>query len=195
MNTGAAMNLGTGDRSAASGQSDQSDRIEGVDSIDQAGHIDGGDQIDRDALEQARKTAEGLTYLPGFGNEHSSEAVPGALPLGRNSPQRAPLGLYAEQLSGTAFTEPRAANRRSWLYRIRPSAAHPPLRPHRQRQRCAARPSPRSVPDPNRLRWNPLPEPAARHRLPGRAVDARRQRRRDRSAPAWPCTSTPRTPP
>ncbi|MGW4007211.1 homogentisate 1,2-dioxygenase, partial [Streptomyces nigra] len=54
----------------------------------------------------ARKTAEGLSYLSGFGNEHSSEAVPGALPEGRNSPQRAPLGLYAEQLSGSAFTEP-----------------------------------------------------------------------------------------
>ncbi|MDX2862110.1 homogentisate 1,2-dioxygenase, partial [Streptomyces scabiei] len=73
----------------------------------------------------ARKTAEGLEYLTGFGNEHASEAVPGALPHGRNSPQRAPLGLYAEQLSGTAFTEPRSHNRRSWLYRIRPSAAHP----------------------------------------------------------------------
>src|SRR5437879_8992057 len=75
----------------------------------------------------ARKTAEGLTHLSGFGNEHSSEAMPGALPEGRNAPQRAPLGLYAEQLSGTAFTEPRTHNRRSWLYRIRPSAAHPPF--------------------------------------------------------------------
>jgi homogentisate 1,2-dioxygenase len=157
MNTGAAMNLGTGDRSAASGQSDQSDRIEGVDSIDQAGHIDGGDQIDRDALEQARKTAEGLTYLPGFGNQHSSEAVRGALPLGRNSPQRAPLGLYAEQLSGTAFTEPRAANRRSWLYRIRPSAAHPRfVRVDNGSLRSA--PFTEVTPDPNRLRWNPLPQ-------------------------------------
>ncbi|MGW2997737.1 homogentisate 1,2-dioxygenase, partial [Streptomyces sp. NPDC001193] len=63
--------------------------------------------------EQARKTAEALEYLTGFGNEHSSEAVPGALPAGRNSPQRSPLGLYAEQLSGSAFTEPRVHNRRS----------------------------------------------------------------------------------
>lgn len=106
-----------------------------------------------------RKTAEALTYLSGFGNEHSSEAVPGALPHGRNSPQRAPLGLYAEQLSGTAFTEPRAHNRRSWLYRIRPSAAHPAFtRVDNGAIRTAPFPE---TPDPNRLRWNPLPEPAA----------------------------------
>ncbi|MFE0375519.1 homogentisate 1,2-dioxygenase [Streptomyces inhibens] len=109
--------------------------------------------------EQARKTAEGLVYVTGFGNEHSSEAVPGALPVGRNSPQRAPLGLYAEQLSGSAFTEPRASNQRSWLYRIRPSAAHPPfVRTERPTVRSA--PFTDCVPDPNRLRWNPLPEPA-----------------------------------
>ncbi|MGW1196239.1 homogentisate 1,2-dioxygenase [Streptomyces sp. NPDC002536] len=110
--------------------------------------------------EQARKTAEGLEYLSGFGNEHSSEAVPGALPHGRNSPQRAPLGLYAEQLSGTAFTEPRHSNRRSWLYRIRPSAAHPAFtRIDNGALRSA--PFPEGVADPNRLRWNPAPEPAA----------------------------------
>ncbi|GGU95010.1 homogentisate 1,2-dioxygenase [Streptomyces albospinus] len=109
--------------------------------------------------EQARKTAEGLVYSSGFGNEHSSEAVPGALPVGRNSPQRAPLGLYAEQLSGSAFTEPRRHNRRSWLYRIRPSAAHPPFaRANRGEIRSA--PFTECLPDPNRLRWNPLPEPA-----------------------------------
>jgi len=64
-----------------------------------------------------------LVYATGFGNEHASEAAPGALPVGRNAPQRPPLGLYAEQISGTAFTAPRAENRRSWLYRIRPAAA------------------------------------------------------------------------
>ncbi|WP_256104701.1 homogentisate 1,2-dioxygenase [Streptomyces sp. ODS05-4] len=109
--------------------------------------------------EQARKTAEGLTYLSGFGNEHSTEALPGALPAGRNSPQRAPLGLYAEQLSGSAFTEPRAHNRRSWLYRVRPSAAHPAFtRTGNGALRTA--PFTETVPDPNRLRWNPLPAPA-----------------------------------
>ncbi|WP_327346766.1 homogentisate 1,2-dioxygenase [Streptomyces europaeiscabiei] len=108
----------------------------------------------------ARKTAEGLDYLSGFGNEHASEAVPGALPHGRNSPQRAPLGLYAEQLSGTAFTEPRSHNRRSWLYRIRPSAAHPAFT---RTDNGALRTAPftETVPDPNRLRWDPLPEPPA----------------------------------
>ncbi len=110
------------------------------------------------ADEQARKAAEALAYSAGFGNEHSSEAVPGALPHGRNSPQRAPLGLYAEQLSGTAFTEPRHTNRRSWLYRVRPSAAHPPFTRTGNGDISSA-PFTDSVPDPNRLRWSPLPEP------------------------------------
>lgn len=65
-----------------------------------------------------------LSYLSGFGNEFETEALAGALPVGRNSPQRCPYGLYAEQLSGTAFTAPRAENARSWLYRIRPSVKH-----------------------------------------------------------------------
>ena len=64
-------------------------------------------------------------YLSGFANEHASQALPGTLPEGQNAPQRHPRGLYTEQISGTAFTAPRAENRRSWLYRIRPSAAHP----------------------------------------------------------------------
>ncbi|MFB1042489.1 homogentisate 1,2-dioxygenase [Streptomyces chrestomyceticus] len=110
--------------------------------------------------ERARKTAEGLAYSSGFGNEHSSEAVTGALPVGRNSPQRAPLGLYAEQLSGSAFTEPRAHNRRTWLYRVRPSAAHPAFtRVGNGALRGA--PFTETEPDPNRLRWNPLPAPEA----------------------------------
>ncbi|MDF3290397.1 homogentisate 1,2-dioxygenase [Streptomyces silvisoli] len=108
--------------------------------------------------EAARKAAEALAYSSGFGNEHASEAVPGALPVGRNSPQRAPLGLYAEQLSGSAFTEPRHHNRRSWLYRIRPSAAHPPFYRIDSRHLRSA-PFTESVPDPNRLRWSPLPVP------------------------------------
>lgn len=109
--------------------------------------------------EQAKKTAGALGYLTGFGNEHSSEAVTGALPIGRNSPQRSPLGLYAEQLSGSAFTEPRSHNRRSWLYRIRPSAAHPPFT---RTGNGALRTGPftEAPADPNRLRWNPLPDPA-----------------------------------
>ena len=64
-------------------------------------------------------------YLSGFGNEHATEALPGTLPEGRNSPQEPPRGLYTEQISGTPFTAPRGHNRRSWLYRIRPSAMHP----------------------------------------------------------------------
>ncbi|HEY1365002.1 MAG TPA: homogentisate 1,2-dioxygenase [Xanthobacteraceae bacterium] len=76
-----------------------------------------------------RGAAAGLTQAPlayqsGFLGTHESEALEGALPIGRNSPQRPPYGLYAEQLSGTAFTAPRASNRRTWFYRIRPSALH-----------------------------------------------------------------------
>ncbi len=65
-----------------------------------------------------------IGYMTGFENSFATEAVRGALPIGRNSPQRAPLGLYAEQLSGTAFTAPRRSNKRTWFYRIRPSVQH-----------------------------------------------------------------------
>jgi homogentisate 1,2-dioxygenase len=99
-----------------------------------------------------------LTYLAGFGNEHITEALSGALPEGRNSPQRGPLGLYAEQLSGTPFTAPRATNRRSWLYRIRPSAMHKAL--HRiDNGLLRSAPFTEAEAPPNRLRWNPLPLP------------------------------------
>jgi homogentisate 1,2-dioxygenase len=91
--------------------------------------------------------------LAGFGNAFSSEAVPGALPQGRNSPQRPPHGLYVEQLSGAPFTVPRHVQRRTWLYRIRPTAAHPPYR------RLTPAPT-LAAPTPNRLRWNPPPMPA-----------------------------------
>ena len=65
-----------------------------------------------------------LTYMSGFGNDFETEALPGALPQGQNSPQRCAYGLYAEQLSGSPFTAPRGTNERSWLYRIRPSVQH-----------------------------------------------------------------------
>ena len=70
--------------------------------------------------------ANGITdgYLPGFGNDFETEALPGALPQGQNSPQKCEYGLYAEQLSGTAFTAPRGQNERTWCYRIRPSVKH-----------------------------------------------------------------------
>ncbi|WOK38342.1 homogentisate 1,2-dioxygenase [Sphingomonas sp. C3-2] len=95
--------------------------------------------------------------MPGFGNHFATEAVPGALPIGRNSPQHVPFGLYAEQLSGTAFTAPRADNRRSWLYRLRPSAGHAPYQLMARDTEAGAPHHPAS---PNRLRWDPLPRPA-----------------------------------
>ena len=99
-------------------------------------------------------------YLSGFGNEFATEAVPGALPVGQNSPQRPPLGLYAEEISGSAFTAPRAANRRSWLYRIRPSADHPPFGRIGQGL-LRSGPFEEAEPTPNRLRWSPPPLPDA----------------------------------
>jgi homogentisate 1,2-dioxygenase len=110
----------------------------------------------QDTTPQATKTE--LTYLSGFGNEHASEAVAGALPVGRNSPQRAPLGLYAEQISGTAFTQPRAVNRRSWVYRITPSAAHTRFSRIDDGLLRSA-PFTETEPSPNRLRWDPVPFP------------------------------------
>ncbi|MGH8115842.1 MAG: homogentisate 1,2-dioxygenase [Rhodanobacteraceae bacterium] len=98
-------------------------------------------------------------YLTGFGNEHSSEALPGALPIGQNSPQKVPYGLYAEQMSGTAFTAPRHANRRSWLYRIRPAALHgafAPLVQARFHNRFDEAPTP-----PDQMRWSPFALPDA----------------------------------
>ena len=102
-----------------------------------------------------------LEYLSGFGNEHATEAVSGALPVGQNSPQRTPYGLYAEQLSGTAFTAPRAENRRSWLYRLRPTAAHPPFRLHVGESLLRSGPFTEQAASPNRLRWAPLPAPTS----------------------------------
>lgn len=102
-------------------------------------------------------TTKTLKYQNGFGNEFASEALAGALPEGRNSPQRVAYGLYAEQISGTAFTAPRSHNRRSWLYRIRPAAMHKPFFAieegslHNRFDEVAT--------NPNQLRWDPLPVP------------------------------------
>jgi len=107
------------------------------------------------ALEQAGPGEAG--YMSGWGNEFATEALPGALPVGQNSPQVCPYGLYAEQISGTAFTAPRASNRRSWFYRIRPSAAHGPFE-RIDNGRIVSDFSGLETP-PDRLRWSPLPMP------------------------------------
>ncbi len=98
-----------------------------------------------------------MAYQTGFGNEFTTEALPGALPIGQNSPQKCPYGLYAEQLTGSAFTALRGDNKRSWLYRIRPSAMHSPFKQigsGRLVSDFGVTPTP-----PNQLRWNPLPIP------------------------------------
>ncbi len=102
--------------------------------------------------------SDALQYQGGFGNQFASEAVAGALPVGRNSPQSAPHGLYAELFSGTAFTAPRDRNLRTWMYRIRPSAMH------KRSVEIAARgwrtgPFHEAVTPANRLRWDPWPMP------------------------------------
>ena len=98
------------------------------------------------------------SYMPGFGNDFETEALPGALPQGMNSPQRPAYGLYAEQLSGSPFTAPRGTNERSWLYRIRPSVKHT------GRFKPVELPLWKTAPnvDDNelalgQLRWNPIP--------------------------------------
>ena len=106
-------------------------------------------------------TPDAPTYQSGFGNEFATEAIAGALPVGRNSPQRPAFGLYAEQFSGTSFTVPRAANRRSWLYRIRPTATHGPLEKLESRSGTGSLGSRfDDLPvTPNQLRWDPLAFP------------------------------------
>lgn len=98
-------------------------------------------------------------YQSGFGNECATEALPGALPIGQNSPQHVPYGLYAEQVSGTPFTMPRKENRRTWLYRIRPSVVHTPFVPI-DGMGVRSTPFDEVETPPNQLRWSPLPEPA-----------------------------------
>src|SRR5438093_1564167 len=101
-----------------------------------------------------------LEYQSGFGNVHGTEAVPGALPVGQNAPQQPPKGLYAEVISGTSFTAPRAENLSAWLYRLRPSAMHAPFRRVDDRA-IRSGPFDEVETPPNRLRWNPLPIPNA----------------------------------
>jgi len=101
-----------------------------------------------------------LRYQTGFGNDFATEALNGALPIGRNSPQKAPLGLYAEQFSGTAFTVPRASNRRTWKYRIRPSVTHGVFEQIENEKWLS---SFNEVPvTPNQLRWDAMPMPQSK---------------------------------
>lgn len=103
-------------------------------------------------------SVQNYQYQSGFGNEFASEALPNALPKGQNSPQRTPYGLYAEQVSGTPFTMSRGQNKRTWLYKIRPSVVHTPFK---QIDSGFLRGTPfdEILNSPNQLRWNPLPSP------------------------------------
>jgi homogentisate 1,2-dioxygenase len=102
-----------------------------------------------------------LMYMSGFGNSFETEALPGALPVGRNSPQKCDYGLYAEQLSGSAFTAPQASNERSWLYRVRPTVRHTGRfeRFARGDLRTAPEREDGNVPI-GPMRWSPVPIPS-----------------------------------
>jgi homogentisate 1,2-dioxygenase len=102
-----------------------------------------------------------LRYQSGFGNEFATEAAAGALPVGQNAPQRSELGLYTEQFSGTSFTAPRAVNRRTWTYRIRPSVTHKPFSTYEGTDVSLLRSGPfTDVPTPpNQMRWDPVAIP------------------------------------
>jgi homogentisate 1,2-dioxygenase len=103
---------------------------------------------------------EELKYQSGFGNEFATEAVAGALPKGQNAPQKSALGLYTEQFSGTPFTTPRALNRRSWTYRIRPSVTHQPYE-LADAKLIRSGPFDEAPTPPNQMRWDPIPMPDA----------------------------------
>ena len=100
-----------------------------------------------------------VEYQSGFGNEFGSEAESGALPVGQNNPQQPPLGLYTEQLSGTAFTVPNARNRRTWFYRIRPSVRHAWRFTEVERHFIRSAPNREANPPIGQLRWDPPPFP------------------------------------
>jgi homogentisate 1,2-dioxygenase len=105
-------------------------------------------------------TKNGATYQSGLRNHFSTEALPGALPKGQNSPQKAPYGLYAEGISGTAFTVPRTESRQTWCYRIRPTAKAPPYARLKNSTWLTPSAAGTSAP-PNQMRWDPMPLPAA----------------------------------
>lgn len=104
--------------------------------------------------------SDDLEYLSGFGSHFSTEdkRCPGALPVGQNSPQKCPYGLYAEQLSGSAFTVPRTENLRTWLYRIRPSVVHKPFQRYMDTRHLESDFT-KEIPDPNQMRWKPFDLP------------------------------------
>jgi len=120
--------------------------------------MDTAERPAREAREGA--TEPGARYQSGFASELATEALPGALPEGQNSPQKVAYGLYAEQLSGTAFTAPRHANRRSWLYRLRPAVMHGAFRA-REPGLLRSAPFDEVATPPDQLRWDPLPVPSA----------------------------------
>jgi homogentisate 1,2-dioxygenase len=117
-----------------------------------------------------------LNYQSGFGNEFTTEARSGELPIGQNSPQKHPLGLYAEQVSGSAFTAPRGMNRRTWMYRIRPSVVHEPYKLFRLQTLLRSGPFDELPTPPNQMRWTPPDFPLSQTDSL-RGFDNRRKRR------------------
>src|ERR1700756_1796045 len=122
------------------------------------------DMLDRPAAparaRAARSQPSAPRYMSGFGNSFETEALPGALPIGRNSPQRVNYGLYAEQLSGSPFTAPQATNQRTWLYRIRPTVRHTGRFEKIDQGLIRTAPAREDTDLPiGQLRWSPTPMP------------------------------------
>lgn len=114
--------------------------------------------LERGKAKTPAQDAQTFQYQSGFGNEFATEARPGALPVGRNSPQKPAYGLYTELISGTAFTAARAENRRTWTYRTRPSVVHKPYKRADNRMIRSA-PFTEMEATPSQLRWSPFPMP------------------------------------
>ena len=138
----------------------------------------------------ARVTSANAGYMSGFGNGFETEALPGALPVGRNSPQRCAYGLYAEQLSGSPFTAPRKTNERSWLYRIRRRSAHWAGSARRRPGLWRTAPARRSDLPIAPLRWDPIAAARGAASRSSKACAPSPPRATPAPRPAWARTST-----
>src|SRR5262245_35523832 len=133
---------------------------EAAQDIGRASTMAEGSKRRTDANDTQWSAATPAGYMPGFGNDFETEALPGALPIGQNSPQRTAYGLYAEQLSGSPFTAPRGSNERSWLYRIRPSVRHTGKFKRLSLPHWKTAPATAEHDRPlGQLRWGPVPIP------------------------------------
>jgi len=127
-----------------------------------------GKEETKELIEEDKVDQEDIEYHIGFGNHFASEALEGALPLHRNNPQQCNYGLYAEQLSGTPFTFPRAKMQRSWLYRIMPTICHRKYSPCEKPNKnwissFSGEDNDDIFTTPAQMRWQPVEIPKEKH--------------------------------